>query len=143
MLFRGRLCYSCFLFASSCGQRKYIQGVFSVTQYNLCLCHSISISVIWALASRTNLLSDDPILWFSMMLMPTGPPAISLTSMADCTGSSEKEIMAIAKFLTVSRGWYSHWFSSSTLSKCDRLPTPFHRSSASPLLAVSKLLKLP
>ncbi|KAI9795688.1 MAG: hypothetical protein M1835_005364 [Candelina submexicana] len=62
---------------------------------------AISISVIWALATRTRLLGDDPILWFSMMLMPTGPPAISLTAMADCTGSSEKEVMAIAKFLTI------------------------------------------
>ncbi|KAI9711610.1 MAG: hypothetical protein M1812_007132 [Candelaria pacifica] len=61
----------------------------------------ISISIIWALALRTKWLGEDPVLWFAMMLMPTGPPAISLTAMADCTGSSETEIMAITKFLAV------------------------------------------
>lgn len=35
----------------------------------------ISISVIWAIATKTNWLGDDPILWFTMMLMPAGPPA--------------------------------------------------------------------
>ena len=41
-------------------------------------------------------------LWFSMMLMPTGPPAMKLTALADVNGSSEQEKMSIAKFLTVS-----------------------------------------
>jgi len=37
-----------------------------------------------------------------MMLMPTGPPALKLTALADCNGASDKEKMSIAKFLTVS-----------------------------------------
>ena len=37
-----------------------------------------------------------------MMLMPTGPPAMKLTALADVSGSSEQEKMSIAKFLTVS-----------------------------------------
>lgn len=41
-------------------------------------------------------------LWFTMMLMPTGPPAMKLTSLADVNGSNEQEKMSIAKFLTVS-----------------------------------------
>jgi len=36
-----------------------------------------------------------------MMLMPVGPPALKLTALADVTGSSDKEKMSIAKFLTV------------------------------------------
>lgn len=40
-------------------------------------------------------------LWFCLMLMPTGPPAMKLTALADVNGSSEGEKMAIAKFLTV------------------------------------------
>ena len=36
------------------------------------------------------------------MLMPTGPPAMKLTALADVNGSSEQEKMSIAKFLTVS-----------------------------------------
>lgn len=63
---------------------------------------AISISVIYALASRTNLLADDPILWFAMMMMPTGPPAMKLTALADVSGSGESEKMSIAKFLCVS-----------------------------------------
>ncbi|GAB7361786.1 hypothetical protein MBLNU230_g1830t1 [Neophaeotheca triangularis] len=62
----------------------------------------ISIPVIWLLATRTSLLSADPVLWFAMMLMPTGPPAMVLVSLADVTGSDDEEKMAIAKFLTIS-----------------------------------------
>jgi len=63
---------------------------------------AISISVIYAFASKTNLLDQDPILWFAMMLMPTGPPAMKLTALADVSGSGEAEKMSIAKFLCVS-----------------------------------------
>ncbi len=62
---------------------------------------AISIVVIYLLASKTNLLGDDPILWFAMMLAPTGPPALMLTALADLAGASEDEKMGIAKFLTV------------------------------------------
>ncbi len=63
---------------------------------------AVSIVFIYLLASRTNVLDDDPILWFTMMLMPTGPPAMKLTALADVSGSSEEEKMSIAKFLSVS-----------------------------------------
>lgn len=36
-----------------------------------------------------------------MMLMPTGPPALKLTALADVSGAGEEEKMSIAKFLTV------------------------------------------
>ena len=62
---------------------------------------AISIPVIYWLATRTGVLGDDPILWFAMMLMPTGPPALLLTALADVTGSDEEEKLSIAKFLTV------------------------------------------
>lgn len=41
-------------------------------------------------------------LWFSMMLMPTGPPAMILVALTDVTGAAESMKMTIAKFLTVS-----------------------------------------
>lgn len=63
--------------------------------------YRISIPVIWAVATKTSLLGNDPMLWFCLMLMPTGPPAIKLTALADVNGSSEHEKMSIAKFLTV------------------------------------------
>lgn len=62
---------------------------------------AVSITFIYLIASRTKLLTDDPILWFAMMLMPTGPPAMKLTALADVCGSSEEEKMSIAKFLSV------------------------------------------
>ncbi|KAF2015281.1 hypothetical protein BU24DRAFT_441096 [Aaosphaeria arxii CBS 175.79] len=62
----------------------------------------ISIPFIYALCTRTSLLDADPMLWFAMMLMPTGPPAMILVALADVNGSPEREKMAIAKFLTAS-----------------------------------------
>jgi len=63
--------------------------------------HSISIPVIWAVASRTSALSVDPILWFTMMMMPVGPPAMRLLAIADVNHMEEEEKMSIARFLTV------------------------------------------
>jgi hypothetical protein len=58
--------------------------------------------VIYALATKTGLLNSDPMLWFSMMLMPVGPPAMILVALTDVVGAPEQEKLAIAKFLTVS-----------------------------------------
>ena len=63
---------------------------------------SISIAIIYVLATRTGVLDSDPMLWFAMMLMPTGPPAMILVALSDVNHSPETEKMAIAKFLTVS-----------------------------------------
>lgn len=62
----------------------------------------ISIAVIWVLATKTNTLQQDPILWFTMMLMPTGPPAMKLIAMAEVNGAGEDDKMVISKVLTVS-----------------------------------------
>ena len=63
---------------------------------------AISITCIYLLASRTQLLNHDPILWFAMMIMPTGPSAMKLTALADVSGSGEAERMSIARFLCLS-----------------------------------------
>jgi len=62
----------------------------------------LSIAIIWGLSTRTSVLSDDPILWFTMMLMPVGPSAMSLVAMADVNGADEDEKRTIAKVLTIS-----------------------------------------
>jgi hypothetical protein len=62
----------------------------------------VSIPFIWVLATKTSLLNEDPILWFVLMLMPTGPPAMILVALTDVVRSPEQEKMAIAKLLTVS-----------------------------------------
>ncbi|KAI4107974.1 MAG: hypothetical protein L6R37_001256 [Teloschistes peruensis] len=61
----------------------------------------ISISVIYLLAIRTSVLPYDPILFFAMMLMPTGPPAMVISSLAECNDASEEEKMSISKFLII------------------------------------------
>lgn len=62
----------------------------------------ISIAFIWVLATKTNVLGDDPMLWFTMMLMPTGPPAMKLVAMAEVNGADEEEKMAVSKILAIS-----------------------------------------
>ncbi|KIK50899.1 hypothetical protein GYMLUDRAFT_89192 [Collybiopsis luxurians FD-317 M1] len=62
----------------------------------------ISIPTIYALAAKTRLLDDDPILWFCMMMMPVGPTAMRLTSLADVSKADENEKMIVAKFLALS-----------------------------------------
>lgn len=97
---------------------------------------AISIGVIYALATKTNLLSDDPILWFSMMLMPTGPPALMLTALADISGSEEEQKLSIAKFLTVSIHPNLCPQKPNESNGGLRLSTPSHQSFFSRSLAV-------
>lgn len=61
----------------------------------------IAISTIYLLAIRTNVLPYDPLLIFVMMLMPAGPPAMSISSLAECNSSNDEEKLAISKFLIV------------------------------------------
>ena len=62
---------------------------------------AISISTIYGIALNTNWLDADPILWFAMMLMPTGPPAMKLVAMVDVNGADETEKMIISKLLVI------------------------------------------
>jgi auxin efflux carrier family protein len=61
----------------------------------------VSIAVIYALAKKTDVLSNDPMLWFTMMLMPTGPPAMKLITMVQVSDADEADEHKIAKILTV------------------------------------------
>ncbi|KAJ5323390.1 Auxin efflux carrier [Penicillium atrosanguineum] len=60
--------------------------------------------LIWAMATLFVVrlviwpaLKDDPKLWFSMMLMPTGPLALVIFGLAELAHASKTEKMAIAK----------------------------------------------
>ena len=61
----------------------------------------MSIPLIWSLAKYTTVLNNDPALWFSMMLMPVGPPAMKLLALADVNDVEEEIGMSIARLLTV------------------------------------------
>ena len=62
---------------------------------------AMSIPIVWVLAKKTSLLFDDPILWFTMMMMPIGPPAMRLVALADVNNLPQDAKMATAKLLTV------------------------------------------
>lgn len=92
----------------------------------------ISISVIYLLAIRTKVLAYDLILVFAMMLMPAGPPAMSISSLAECNDSSEEDKMAISKFLIVSRNRRYVRSSRYWLTSVRRSHIPFPLSYALP-----------
>jgi hypothetical protein len=64
----------------------------------------LSIGLVYALASKSpSILGADPMLWFTLMLMPTGPPAmklITLVQVSDGAGKEDEEV--VAKLLAVS-----------------------------------------
>ena len=61
----------------------------------------MSIPVVYTLATKTSILGTDPMLWFAMMLMPTGPPAMKLITMVEVSDANEEDEHKIAKLLTV------------------------------------------
>lgn len=71
---------------------------------------AISIPLVWALATYTSILPNDPILYFTLMIMPVGPTAMKVLALADVSGASQKVRMSIAKFLTVSNMIYQKIF---------------------------------
>ena len=60
-----------------------------------------SIGIVYALAAKTDLLSSDPMLWFTMMLMPTGPPAMKLITMIQVSDATDEDEFKVAKLLTI------------------------------------------
>jgi nitrate reductase NapE component len=63
-----------------------------------------SIGVIFAIVHRqgtAGILGSDPMLWFAMMLMPTGPPAMKLITMVQVSDAGPEDERRIAKILTI------------------------------------------
>lgn len=63
---------------------------------------SISVSLVYVIAAKTSWLPHNPMLWFTMMLMPAGPSAMKVMVLADVADAEHKDKMIIAKFLAVS-----------------------------------------
>ncbi|KAI0010785.1 auxin efflux carrier [Xylariaceae sp. FL0662B] len=61
----------------------------------------MSILLVFALASRTRALGSDPMLWFAMMLMPCGPPAMKLISLVQISNAEPEDESKISIILTV------------------------------------------
>lgn len=65
----------------------------------------MSIGLIYAIVKsegRDGLLGNDPMLWFTMMLMPTGPPAMKLITMVQVSDAGVDDERRIARILTIS-----------------------------------------
>ena len=92
---------------------------------------AISIPLIYLLATRTSWVLDDPLLWFCLMLMPTGPPALKLTALADVNGAGEEEKLGIAKLLIVSTDRLLAQQRRDKLTSLYRSHILFHLSSRS------------
>jgi hypothetical protein len=77
------------------------RAILTIFLVRLVLWPAISISFIYALSKGTNILQTDPILWFSMMLMPAGPPALVISGLAELAKIPETEKIEVAKTLTI------------------------------------------
>ncbi|PGH23928.1 hypothetical protein AJ80_01990 [Polytolypa hystricis UAMH7299] len=80
--------------------RLGVNAAMAVFMVRFVLWPAVSISTIYFLSSRTSLLGSDPILWFTMMLMPTGPPSLLICGLAELAKVNEAERMATVKALT-------------------------------------------
>ena len=70
-----------------------------------------SISFIyWLAATDSKVLGEDPMLWFAMMLMPTGPPAMKLITLIQVSDGEPEDEVNIAKLLTVCCCLMLSWF---------------------------------
>ncbi|KAE8135261.1 auxin efflux carrier [Aspergillus pseudotamarii] len=81
--------------------RMPLKAIGTIFLVRLVIWPALSIAVVYGLATKTNLVLTDPILWFSLMLMPAGPPALVISGLAELAQISELEKMAIAKSLSV------------------------------------------
>ncbi|KAJ5831790.1 Auxin efflux carrier [Penicillium riverlandense] len=89
------------MIASGDSGRTPVKAITIVFLLQLVLWPAMSISLIYGLARGTTLLGSDPMVWFTMMLMPVGPPSLVILGLAELAKASEREKMAIAKTLTV------------------------------------------
>ncbi|OAA65535.1 Auxin efflux carrier [Niveomyces insectorum RCEF 264] len=62
----------------------------------------VAVGSVYQLASKTTLLGDDPMLWFTLMLMPTGPPAMKLITLVQVSNADAADEHSIAQLLTIS-----------------------------------------
>ncbi|GAD92014.1 Auxin Efflux Carrier superfamily [Paecilomyces variotii No. 5] len=77
------------------------RAILTIFLIRLVVWPAISISIIYGLALKTSLVRNDPVLWFTMMLMPTGPPALIISGLAELAKVSEVEKFAVAKALAL------------------------------------------
>ena len=78
------------------------RAVISIIIIRFFVWAAISIPVIYLLATRTQLLGDDQVLWWSMMLMSIGPPALILSVLLEVICAEPRSKMMVAQVLAYS-----------------------------------------
>ncbi|KAK0621885.1 hypothetical protein B0T17DRAFT_618271 [Bombardia bombarda] len=51
---------------------------------------------------RTGMMGGEPVFWFTMMLVPTGPSAMKLITLLQVSGGEQEDEISIVKLLTIS-----------------------------------------
>lgn len=82
---------------------------------------ALSITTIYTLATKTTMLGSDPILWFALMMMPTGPSAMKLITLVQVADGSKDDEVHITRLLTV--GGISGLCASKRSDAAYRFPT--------------------
>ncbi|KUI63469.1 hypothetical protein VM1G_10337 [Cytospora mali] len=60
-----------------------------------------SVGIVYLFASKTDFLGSDPMLWFTLMLMPCGPPAMKLITLVQVSDADDEDEASISKLLTI------------------------------------------
>ncbi|EED17816.1 Auxin Efflux Carrier superfamily [Talaromyces stipitatus ATCC 10500] len=82
--------------------RVPIKAVLVVYTIRLILWPIVSILTTYLIIRYTSILPHDPILWFTLMVLPTGPPALINSGLAELSDQVTKaDKMAIAKMLAI------------------------------------------
>ncbi|KAK4148450.1 auxin efflux carrier [Chaetomidium leptoderma] len=96
----------CFTKEAKDNNESAIRLPYGAVAYVLCVRFivwpAVSISVIYMLATKTALLGPDPILWFCLAMMPTGPSAQKLMALVQVAEGSKESEKQISKLLTIS-----------------------------------------
>lgn len=88
--------------ASSSSKKLPVPTVIYILVLRFIVWPVASVATIYFLASRTDLVGSDPMLWFALMLMPTGPPAMKLITLVQVSDADAEDETSIAKLLTIS-----------------------------------------
>ncbi|PCG92908.1 Hypothetical protein PENO1_086230 [Penicillium occitanis (nom. inval.)] len=82
--------------------RVPIRAIVVVYTVRLILWPIISILTTYLIIRYTSIIPHDPVLWYTLMVIPTGPPALLISGLAELSDDVTKgDKMAIAKMLAV------------------------------------------
>lgn len=76
-----------------------IRALVAIFVIRFVLWSTISIPIVYYLAVGTNLLPEDPLIWWCMILIPIGPPAMILSTLMEVVNVKQREKLMVARTL--------------------------------------------